>query len=57
MIAAQKDLPVDDMAMIVCRDKGCFLNYCGLVKKSVESEWKNSGDCSQEIVEFNDCMT
>ena len=44
------------MAMMVCRDLGCEINYCSLVKKSYVTEWEGSSDCTQEIKNFNDCM-
>ena len=42
--------------MILCRDKGCDLNYCGLIKKSVPMEWEGSSDCTNEYKLFTDCM-
>ena len=55
--AASPKISVDDMAMMVCRDLGCEINYCSLVKKSYVTEWEGSSDCTQEIKNFNDCMT
>ena len=46
----------EDVAMIICKDLGCELNYCGLIKKSVPSEWEGSSDCSSEYKLFSDCM-
>jgi len=44
------------MAMLVCKDVGCAINYCNLVKMDQPSLWEGSSDCSQEIKEFNNCM-
>lgn len=48
-------LSTDNMAMILCRDIGCEIVYCSLLKKSVPMEHTNS-DCSNEIQNFNSCM-
>ena len=55
--AASPKISIDDMAMMVCRDIGCVVNYCGLIKKSYVTEWEGSSDCKEEIKAFNDCMT
>lgn len=55
--SASPKISLDDVVMMICRDIGCEINYCGLLKKSYESDWKNSSDCSSEIKEFNNCMT
>ena len=55
--AASPKVSIDDMAMMVCRDLGCEINYCGLIKKSYVTEWEGSSDCTQEIKAFNDCLT
>jgi len=55
--AAQKDLLVDDMAAIICKDVGCMVSYCGLLKKSYVMEWEESSDCVDEYKVFRDCMT
>ncbi|CDW90958.1 UNKNOWN [Stylonychia lemnae] len=55
--AASPRVSIDDMAMMLCRDLGCEVNYCGLVKKSYPMEWEGSSDCIDEIKQFNDCMT
>ena len=54
--AAQKDLLVEDMSAMLCKDKGCVVNYCGLLKKSYPMEWENSSDCVDEYKQFTDCM-
>ena len=54
--SASDRLSTDDLAMMVCRDQGCEVNYCSLLKKSYESDWKGSSDCSSEITQFNNCM-
>ena len=54
--AAQKDLLVEDMTAIICKDLGCLVNYCGLLKQSLESDWKNSSDCVNEYDDFTECM-
>eukprot|EP00347_Sterkiella_histriomuscorum_P006526 403352429 len=55
--AASPKLSIDDMAMMLCRDIGCEVNYCGLVKKSQPMEWEGSSDCVDEIKNFSNCMT
>ena len=54
--SASPKISIDDMAMMVCRDLGCEINYCGLIKKSYVTEWEGSSDCTNEIKAFNDCM-
>ncbi len=54
--AASPKLSIDDLAMMVCKDLGCEVNYCGLLKKSVPMEWEGSSDCSAEYKAFNDCI-
>jgi hypothetical protein len=54
--SARPGLPVEDMSMIVCKDLGCEINYCSLVKQSLPSEWEGSSDCVEEITNFNSCM-
>ena len=44
------------MTAIICKDLGCLVNYCALLKKSIESDWKNSSDCVNEYGEFQGCM-
>ena len=46
--ASQKDLLVEDMTAIICKDKGCIVNYCGLLKQSYPMEWEGSSDCVDE---------
>lgn len=55
--AASPKISVDDLAMMVCRDLGCEINYCSLIKKSYVTEWEGSSDCMTEIKAFNDCMS
>ena len=47
---------VEDMSMLVCKDVGCAVNYCGLLKMDYPSEWEGSSDCTSEINDFNKCM-
>ena len=54
--AASSRFSVEDMSMLVCKDLGCAVNYCGLLKKSVPMEWEGTDDCQQEFKSFNDCM-
>ena len=54
--AAQKDITIDDMTAIICKDFGCLVNYCGLLKKSYVTECENSSDCKNEYKNFTDCM-
>ena len=50
--AAQKDILIDDMTAMICKDTGCLVNYCGLLKKSYPSEWEGSSDCVDEYQQF-----
>ena len=50
--SAQKDILVEDMAAVVCKDVGCMVNYCGLLKMSLEMEWRESSDCVDEYKVF-----
>lgn len=54
---AADSLSVDDLAMVLCKNVGCDLNYCGLIKKSYSSDWKGSSDWSDEYKAFTDWMT
>ena len=54
--ASQSDLPVTDLAAIICKDFGCVVNYCGLLKKSYVTEWEDSSDCENEVSQFGNCM-
>jgi len=45
------------MSAIICKDIGCMMNYCGLLKKSYAMEWEESSDCVDEYKTFTDCMT
>ena len=51
--AAAESWSIEDMAMLVCKDVGCAVNYCSLVKNTV---WDAGSDCQNEIKEFNNCM-
>jgi hypothetical protein len=33
------------------------MNYCGLLKGSITSDWKGSSDCTSEYKAFTTCMT
>ena len=46
--SASEKLSVDDLAMILCRDIGCEINYCLLIKKGQPMEWEGSSDCMSE---------
>ena len=54
--AHSKRYTVEDMAMIVCKDVGCAINYCGLLKQSLPMEWEGTEDCATELTQFNNCM-
>ena len=54
--SAQKDILIADMAAVVCKDVGCMVNYCSLLKMSLPMEWEESSDCVDEYKVFNDCM-
>ena len=54
--SARPGLPVNEMSMVICRDLGCEINYCQLLKGSVKEEWEGTGDCKDEITAFNSCM-
>ena len=43
--AAAESFSVDDMAMLACKDVGCAVNYCSLLKMGYESDWQGSSDC------------
>ena len=43
--------------MYACKNVGCALNYCGLVKMGWPSDWEGSSDCIDEQKHFNQCMT
>ena len=42
--------------MLVCKDVGCLVNYCSLIKMDYPSMWQGSSDCTEEIDSFNKCM-
>ena len=44
------------MAMYACKNIGCALNYCSLVKMGQPSDWEGSSDCMDEQKAFNKCM-
>ena len=54
--SASAEFTIDDLAMYACKNVGCAINYCGLIKTGVESEWRGSSDCTEEIAAFNKCM-
>ena len=54
--AASQSFSVEDMSILVCKDVGCAVNYCSLVKMDYPSMWQGSSDCSEEIDQFNKCM-
>ena len=54
--SASDSFTEDDMSMYLCKNIGCAINYCSLVKQDFEALWKNSSDCSKEIKLFNQCM-
>ena len=55
--SASESFSVADMAMYACKNVGCALNYCGLVKMGWPSDWEGSSDCIDEQKAFNKCMT
>ena len=54
--SAAESFSVADMAMYACKNIGCALNYCSLVKMGWPSDWKGSSDCMEEQKNFNKCM-
>ena len=54
--SASQSFDIDDMAMLACKNIGCAINYCSLMKVQYENEWEGSSDCTQEYKEFNTCM-
>ena len=44
--AASATFSIEDMSMLVCKDVGCAVNYCSLVKMDYPSMWEGSSDCS-----------
>lgn len=54
--AATSSYTIEDMSMLVCKDIGCAVNYCSLVKMDQPSLWEGSSDCTEEIDSFNKCM-
>ena len=54
--SAAERFSVQDMAMYACKNVGCALNYCSLVKMGWPSDWQGSSDCMDEQKEFNKCM-
>ena len=51
--SASKTYSIEDMSMLVCKDVGCAVNYCSLVKMDQPSLWEGSSDCMAEIGAFN----
>ena len=56
MYSADKSFTVEDMSMLVCKDVGCAVNYCTLLKRYVPMEWEGTDDCGQEMATFSKCM-
>ena len=54
--SASETFTMDDMAMYACKNVGCALNYCSLVKMGWPSDWEGSSDCMQEQKAFNKCI-
>ena len=54
--SSSESFSVADMAMYACKNVGCALNYCGLVKMGWPSDWQGSSDCIDEQKVFNKCM-
>ena len=54
--AASETFSVADMAMYACKNVGCAVNYCSLVKMGWPSDWQGSSDCIDEQKSFNKCM-
>ena len=55
--SASSKLDSKDVAMMVCKDIGCEINYCSQIKlSSLESEREPDRDCTPEINNFNTCM-
>ena len=54
--SASPSFSIDDLAMYACKNIGCAINYCSLVKQSIPSDWQGSSDCMEEIAAFNKCM-
>ena len=50
--AASPKLTVEDLAMILCKDVGCNLTYCQMIKGSYTSDWEGSSDCTNENAVF-----
>ena len=46
--SASESFSVADMAMYACKNVGCALNYCSLVKMGWPSDWEGSSDCIDE---------
>ena len=55
--SASEKITVRDLAMMVCKNIGCEINYCQLIKFSkMEAEAEPDRECTQEISNFNNCM-
>ena len=54
--SAAESFGVADMAMYACKNVGCAVNYCSLVKMGWPSDWTGSSDCIDEQKNFNKCM-
>ena len=44
--SASTGFDIDEMAMLACKNIGCSINYCGLMKVQYENEWEGSSDCT-----------
>jgi len=53
---ASSEMTVDDLSMILCKNVGWDLNYCGLIKKSIESDWKGSSNWQDEYKALTSCL-
>ena len=48
------DLSVDDMSLLICRDRGCELTYCqATLSDPYERPFEN---CESHFKQFNDCI-
>ena len=55
--SASSKLSTDDLAMLVCKDVGCEINYCqGIKFSNLESEAEPDRDCNENITNFRSCM-
>jgi hypothetical protein len=53
--ARSENITIDDMAMLICRDKGCELQYCqASLHDPYEKPFEN---CDEQYNSFSSCMT